>query len=86
MAKKYLIAMHLKDVQKSMDIARINGQTVDVWCWEKQTGNILHYKGWYVIGSYWRRGTHRLRNPLNSEVRELRDINIFRYNNHEVYV
>ena len=86
MARKYLIALHLKDVQKSLDIARIHGQQVDLWCWEKQTGAILHYKGWWVISSHWRGGTHKLKNPLNNEIREVRDINIFRFNNHEVYV
>lgn len=86
MGMEHGLSIHLKEVQKSMDIARINGQQADVWVWEKGTGDIIRYNGWWVIGSHWRKGTHRLKNPENGEIRSLRDINIFRYNKQEVYV
>lgn len=81
-----LVPMHITEVQKKLDVARIYEQTVDIWAWEKSTGDIIHYQGWLVIGSHWRGGTHNLRNPLNGEIRQVRDINIFKFSGHEVYV
>lgn len=79
-------ALHLTDVQRALDTARINKQRVDVSFWKKSTGDIVHLKGWLVTGSHWRGGTHRFFNSESGQLREIRDINIFNFNGHEVYV
>lgn len=86
MIKKVLTPMHITDVQRSLDTAKIWNQTVDLWVWEKSTADITHLKGWYVIGGHWRGGTHNMKNMVSGAVRKIRDINIFKFNGHEVYV
>ena len=34
----------------------------------------------------WQQGTHNLYNPVNHQVRKVRDIFIFRYNDHSIYL
>lgn len=77
--------MHITEMQRHLDTAKIWNQTVNLEYWKKD-GTIIHLNGWLVIGSHWRGGTHNLRNPANGEVRKVRDINIFKFNNHEIYV
>lgn len=79
------LAMHITEMQKHLDTAKVWSQTVNVDYWKKD-GSIIHLHGWLVIGSHWRGGTHNLRNPSNGEIRKVRDINIFKFNNHEIYV
>lgn len=79
------LAMHITEMQKRLDTAKIWCQTVNLEYWKKD-GTIINLNGWLVIGSHWRGGTHNMRNPVNGEVRKVRDINIFKFNNHDIYV
>lgn len=78
--------IHITDMKRELDIARIRNQSVNLRCWKLSTGDIIEYKGWYVKGSHWRGGTHRLFNPDNGQVREVRDICIFEFMGKEVYL
>ena len=84
--KKILAPMQITEVQRRMEVARIYNQQVDVWVWEKSTGDITRLNGWYVLSGHWRGGTHNLKNRVSGAVRKIRDIKIFRFNGHEVYV
>lgn len=86
MDKKYLKPIHLTVMKKELDIARIRSQTVNLRCWEIGTGNIIDYEGWLVKGGHWRGGTHRLLNPDNGQIRMVRDICIFEFMGHEIYL
>jgi hypothetical protein len=33
--------MHLTEVQRKMEVARIYNQQVDIWLWEKSTADII---------------------------------------------
>lgn len=79
-------AIHINELRRSLDISRIDRSPVDIDCWKGSDGTIIHYHGWYVTSSNWREGTHRLRNPVNNQVRKVRDVFIFRYNNHPIYL
>ena len=78
-------AIHINELRRSLDISRIDRAPVDIDCW-KLDGNIISYRGWLVSSSSWREGTHRLRNPQNGQIRKVRDVFIFRYNNHPIYL
>ena len=78
--------IYLTEMKKQLDIARIRAQLVNIRCWELKSGDIIDYQGWLVIGSHWRGGTHRLKNPVNGQVRMVRDITIFDYMGHEIYL
>lgn len=79
-------AIHINELRRALDISRIDRSPVDIDCWKGSDGTIIHYHGWYVTSSNWREGTHRLRNPVNNQVRKVRDVFIFRYNNHPIYL
>lgn len=79
--------IHINEMRKQMDIARIRGQQVNLDCWELKTGDIINYRGWLVVGSHWRGGTHRLMNPRNrKQIRMVRDITIFRFMDQPIYL
>ncbi len=79
-------SMHIKDVQKSLDTARIWNQTVNVEAWSLEDGGaVVRYYGWKVKGGYWRGGWHRLLNPRNGQIRTVPDCFIVRYNGHAVH-
>ncbi|WP_256327320.1 hypothetical protein [Segatella bryantii] len=46
----------------------------------------MEYKGWLVKSGHWRGGTHRLINPQNRQIREVRDCCIFEFMGHEIYM
>ena len=48
--------------------------------------SIIQYRGWLVKSSSWQQGTHNLYNPVNHQIRKVRDIFIFRYNDHPIYL
>ena len=79
-------AILINERRRSLDISRIDRSPVDIDCWKASDGYIIHYRGWLVTSSNWREGTHRLRNPVNNQVRKVRDVFIFRYNNHPIYL
>lgn len=78
--------IHFTEMKKRLDICKIRNQLVNLRCWELQSGDIIQYEGWRVIGSHWRGGTHRLKNPVNGQIRMVRDITIFEYMGHEIYL
>lgn len=79
-------AIHINELRRSLDISRIDRSPVDIDCWKASDGSIIRYRGWLVTSSNWREGIHRLRNPVNNQVRKVRDVFIFRYNNHPIYL
>lgn len=78
-------AIHINELRRTLDVCRIDRARVDVECWAMD-GRILHYKDWLVKSGSWRQGTHNLLNPLNGQVRKVRDVFIFRLNGHPVYL
>ncbi|MGM9724337.1 MAG: maintenance system killer protein [Prevotella sp.] len=78
--------IHITEMRKQLDIAAIRAQAVNLRCWKLSTGDIIEYKGWLVKSGHWRGGTHKLINPENHQIREVRDICIFEYMGHEIYL
>lgn len=78
--------IHITEMRRQLDIAAIRSQRVNLRCWKLSTGEILEYKGWLVKGGHWRGGTHRLINPQNRQIRKVRDICIFEFMGHEIYL
>lgn len=78
-------AIHLTEMQRAMDHSRIDREPVDIDCWDMK-GNIVEYRQWRVVSNQWRQGTHRLQNPVNGQVRMVRDVMIFQFNGHPVYL
>lgn len=68
-----------------LDIARETRQRVSVSCWDSH-GNIIEYRGWMVSSSSWKKGWHKLINPVNNEIRTVPDIMIFSINSHPIYL
>ena len=77
--------IHFKKAQQLLDIARESKQRVNITAWESK-GNIIEYKGWMVSSSSWRKGWHKIINPVNSEIRTLPDIYIINVNGHQIYL
>lgn len=62
-----------------------SGQPVTLRVWKISTGDILTYRDVVCIGGHWRGGTHRIRLPHSSLIREFRDITLFEINNMIIY-
>lgn len=77
--------VHFKQAQQMLDVARETHQKVNVSAWD-QKGNVIEYRGWLVSSSSWRKGWHKLINPVNSEIRTVPDIFIFNINGHQIYL
>lgn len=78
-------ALHLKDAQLFLDdCARRHGQVSMTVL--KLDGTVVRYEGWVVLSSWWRKGTHDLRNPVSGQVRKVIDVLIFDINGHPVYI
>lgn len=77
--------LHFKKAQQLLDIARETHQKVNVSAWD-QKGNVIEYRGWLVSSSSWRKGWHKLINPVNNEIRTVPDIFIFNINGHQIYL
>ena len=77
--------IHFKQMQQLLDIARETHQKVNVSAWD-QKGNVIEYRGWLVSSSSWRKGWHKLINPVNNEIRTVPDIFIFNINGHQIYL
>jgi len=78
-------AIHINYVLEQLDLAAKYKQRVLLKAWKKD-GNVVDYSGWIPVGSHWRRGIHRLLNPVNGEVRAVIDVLIFEYNGQPVYL
>lgn len=79
-------AIHINELRRALDISRIDRTPVDLDCWKGSDGSIIQYRGWLVKSCSWQQGTHNLNNPVNHQVRKVRDIFIFRYNDHSIYL
>ncbi|MBR2290789.1 MAG: maintenance system killer protein [Prevotella sp.] len=77
--------IHFKEAQQLLDIARETHQKVNILAWELK-GNIIEYRGWMVSSSSWRKGWHRIINPVNNEIRTVPDIFIIKINGHQIYL
>ena len=77
--------IHFKQMQQLLDIARETHQKVNILTWD-QKGNVIEYRGWLVSSSSWRKGWHKLINPVNNEIRTVPDIFIFNINGHQIYL
>lgn len=79
-------AVHFKEMQQLLDIAKDRRQTVNICAWEGSTGEIIKYYGWYVSSSNWHKGWHKLISPDSRQIRTVPDIFIFKINEHPVYL
>ena len=77
--------IHMNKGLQILDIARETRQRVSVSAWDSK-GNIIEYKGWMVSSSNWKKGWHKLINPVNNEIRTVPDIMIFNINGHAIYL
>lgn len=76
---------HITEVEFLLDKAKKDGMQVNVAALDS-TGALNEFYGWYVQGGYWRGGFHRLRNPVNGEIRTLCDVLIIKFNNCSMYL
>lgn len=77
--------IHINEGLQLLDIARDSRQRVNIMAWDSK-GNIIEYKGWMVSSSDWRRGWHRIVNPVNNQIRTVPDIYMFNINGHPIYL
>ena len=78
--------IHITEMRKELDISAIRGQLVNIKCWKLSTGDIIKYDGWLVKSGHWHGGTHKLISPVNHQIREVRDVCIFEFMGHEIYM
>lgn len=78
-------SIHISEMQKQMDIARIRQQQINLKAW-KSDGTVIEYHHWLVKGGHGKGGHHRLLNPVNKEVRTVPDIYIFEFCGKSVYL
>lgn len=77
--------IHINEGMQLLDIARDSRQRVNILAWDSK-GNIIEYKGWLVSSSDWRKGWHRIVNPVNNQIRTVPDIYMFNINGHPIYL
>lgn len=85
MKKNINSSLHISEVEYLLDKAKKDGMQVNVEALDI-TGALNAYNGWYVQGGYWRGGFHRLRNPVNGEIRAICDVLIIKFNNCNMYL
>lgn len=78
--------IHFNDAMQMLDVARESKQRVNLLVWEGKTGNVIEYKGWMVSSSSWRKGWHKIINPVNNQIRTVPDIFIFNINGHQIFL
>ena len=78
--------IHFNDAMQLLDVSRESKQRVNLLVWESKTGNVIEYKGWMVSSSSWRKGWHKIINPVNNQIRTVPDIFIFNINGHQIYL
>lgn len=61
-----------------------SGIPCDIKVWKLSTGDIIEYRRVVCIGSFFRRGTHRILLPHSNLPREFRDITLFEINGYEI--
>ena len=78
--------IHFNDAMQLLDVARESKQRVNLLVGEGKTGNVIEYKGWMVSSSSWRKGWHKIINPVNNQIRTVPDIFIFNINGHQIFL
>jgi hypothetical protein len=78
-------ALYYKDAQQFLDACVKSRELVTIKAL-KSDGSILQLDGWQVTSGHWTARTHNFRNPANGQLRKVRDILIFKINNHPVYL
>ena len=78
--------IHFNDAMQLLDVARESKQRVNLLVWEGKTGNVIEYKGWMVSSSSWRKGWHKIINPVNNQIRTVPDIFIFNINGQQIFL
>ena len=78
-------ALYYKDAQLFLDSCIKSRDPVNITAM-KSDGSILQMNGWLVTSGHWKSRTHNFRNPENGQIRKIRDILIFKINNHPVYL
>ena len=78
-------ALYIRDAQLFLNECINTRELVRVLAL-KADGTPVIYDGWLVTSQNFRAGTHKLLNPKNRQVRQIRDVLIFRINNHPVYL
>lgn len=78
--------IHFNEAMQLLDVARESKQRVNLLVWEGKTGNVIEYKGWMVSSSSWRKGWHKIINPVNNQIRTVPDIFIFNINGHQIFL
>ncbi len=78
-------ALYIKDAQLFLDHCTKTREPVSVTAL-KADGSILRLDGWICVSGWWKVGTHDFRNPVNGQIRKVRDVLIFNINGHPVYV
>ena len=80
-------SLHLSEVQRILDKARIYNEQVDITAWSlADGGSSIRYQNWLVTSGNWHGGWHKIRNPRNGEIRTLPDCFIHRLNGHPVHL
>lgn len=74
--------IHLNDARRILD----SGEAVDLIVWKMATGEILTYNELKCFSSYFRGGTRKLRFVRSNEIREVRDVCIWKINGMEVFL
>ena len=76
-----LKTLHLKDALRLLE----DGEPHMLRVWKLSTGDILTYKNARCIGGHKRRGTHRVRLPESTLIREFRDVTLHEIDGLEIY-
>lgn len=77
--------IYLKDAQRFLDECIKTREHVSILAL-KADGTPRRYDGWLVASSHWKAGTHTFRNPQSGQLRKIRDILIFKVNDHPIYI
>lgn len=78
-------ALYIRDAQLFLNECIRTRELVRVLAL-KADGTPVTYDGWLVSSQNFSAGTHKLLNPKTRQVRQIRDVLIFRINNHPVYL
>ena len=84
---KEVNVIHLTEVLKQLEVARIYKQTVSLSFWSLKDGEKIDLENWQPVHCHWRHpAIVRLYNSRSRQFREVRVITIYRFNNKEDYV
>ena len=75
----------MKDMQLFLDDCARKKETVSIVALKKD-GTKMELNGWVVISGHWQKGTHDFRNPVNGQIRKVKDLLVFCLNGHPVYI